>query len=406
MTDSYALQESHNKLVPSNCVLNNQKERHAVLTHLAQIYGVSRITSFPGGHPSTITRRDVPRVRLENSVVALKTDGVRYLLLLCTIGSAFRAIMVDRKLQMYEILVFANEDFFAQRTLLDGELVLNHQTNCLCYQVFDVVHMRGRRYNNMTYYDRLQTLHDRMLSELPAGISEDSREGEDYIVDEDKIYVSVGNHMRLSMAPKRFVPLHNVRRLWSDRNTSPFPTDGLIINFEHSPIQCGTLQTVLKWKPHNAIDVLVDAETMSVVCRSSGTEERLERLRCAGRVYSVALRDNHLLQWLLHCKRQKMPWLVECLVEMEDDRVSLWPMRERLDKVEANDKRIIEATLETISQNVTLDELVASDLATGGSGSTPVQESETPNEAERHHKRHAVQDHDVPVRRSKRRGRR
>lgn len=358
MPPAYTLQESTQKLVPSTSLLTNAHERHAVLAHLAQLHGLPRITSFPGGHPATVSRSDVGRMRSERCMFALKTDGVRYLLLLCTLNGAFRAVMVDRCLRMYEVIVYANEDFFSNRTLLDGELVLDHRTNRMVYQVFDVVCMQGRRFRNEAYCDRLQVIHERLLSELPDGMSEDSEAAEDHIAEEDKIYAASSNRQGLSIVPKRFVASDNAHALWEGRNAYPFPTDGLIVNFDHSPIQSGTLRTVLKWKPHNAIDVAIDVKSLAVVCRNAGVEERLEKLRSGGRTYRVVLEDNHLVQWLLHRKGDRTHWLIECLVELRDDRAVLWPMKERSDKVEANDIRIIESTLDTISENVSLDELL------------------------------------------------
>lgn len=354
--ESYTLQESTNKLVPSSSALTNARERHVVLTHLARLYGVPRITSFPGGHPSTVGRGDVETLGTERCFFSLKTDGVRYLMLLCHIGGAPHAVMVDRRLRMYEVAVTANDDFFERPTLLDGELVLDHRTNRLCYQVFDVVSMRGRHFHAEPYCNRLQVLHDRLLTQLPPGVDEDSEAADEYVAEEDKLYAPRSNRMQLTMTPKRFVTSDNARALWEGRHESPFPTDGLIVNFDRSPIQCGTLRTTLKWKPHNAIDVVVD-DGMKVCCRNAGVEEPLAELRVGGRTHRVQLSDNHLVQWLVHRKRGRM--LVECLVEVQGGVVTLWPMKERSDKAEANDLRIIEATLDTIAENVSFDQLLA-----------------------------------------------
>ena len=375
MPSAYSLQESANALVPSTSVVTHPKERAALLAHLAQLYGVPRIGSFPGGHPASVSRGDVGRLRAEPALAALKTDGVRYLLLLCTLGGAFRAVMIDRRLRMYEVLVYAGEDFFARRTLLDGELVVDHRTGRLCFQAFDVVCMRGRRFRNEPYRDRLQVLHDRVLSALPEGVREDSEAAEGYIVEEDKIYAALSNRGRMCIVPKRFVTLDNARALWEGRNAYPFPTDGLILNFDRSPVQSGTLRSVLKWKPHNAVDVAIEVPSLAVRCRKEGVEVPLRELRCGGRTYRVSMEDNPLVQWLLHRKGHLRQWLLECLVELHDDakepgggRAVLWPMKERSDKAEANDVRVIEATLATITDKVTLDDFLASPSPEGAAG--------------------------------------
>lgn len=368
-TQCYTLQETSQKLQPSASMITNAEERRGILTHLAQLYNIPRVTSFPGGHPTTIARPHVARMHAERCMFALKTDGVRYLLLLCTVQDAFRAVMIDRCLRMFEVVIYASEEFFERRTLLDGELVLDHRTNCLCYQAFDVVCMRGRYFHEEPYNARLQAIHDRVLSELPPRMREDSEEAENHIIEEDKIYASRTNHMSMSILPKRFVTATNARTLWEQRHKSPFPTDGLIINFDDSPIRCGTLRSVMKWKPHNAIDVRIDvANKMAVMCRNAGVDERLAKITFQGRSHRVVLEDNHLIQWLLHRKGEQSYWLIECLVEVKDGCATLWPMKERSDKTEANDIKVIQSTLDTISENVSLDELfpaerLASDCA-------------------------------------------
>lgn len=358
----YTLQEVTAKLVPSTSIITDAKERHAVLLHLAQLYGVKRIQGFPGGHPTTVTRADLKRVHTERCMISLKSDGVRYLMLMCTIKGGFRAIMIDRCLRMYEVLIYAAEDFFDHRTLLDGELVLDHRTNSLCYQVFDVVVMKGHLYHDTPYCDRLQAIHNRVLSGLPRGMHEDSEEAEQFLIEEDKVYASRSNNMCLTMTPKRFVTITNARQLWNNRNTYSFANDGLLISFDCSPIRTGTLRTILKWKPHNAIDLLVDTTTLSLRCRNAGNEHPFDRLPFRGTTYPVVLQDNHLVQWLLHRKKSQSTWLVECLVELKrmDGELCavVWPMKERSDKTEANDLRVIQSTLETILERIGLDELL------------------------------------------------
>lgn len=361
-TSSYTLQETAEKIVPSLSIITCDKERHAFLRHLAQLYGIPRIRNFPGGHPTSVRRSDVARMQNERCMIALKTDGVRYLLLLCTLNNAFRAIMVDRCLRMYEVAVFAREEYFTHPTLIDGELVLDHRANRLSYQAFDVVSMLGQCYHHKAYCDRLQTLHNRILSRLPEGVDERTDAAEDLILEEDKIYAAESNHMRLTIIPKRFVPFDQGRILWEQRHAQSFPSDGMVITFDHSPITTGTLHSILKWKPHNVIDVsIVHGKTMSVECRDAGETVALQRMKLHDVHYRVALEDNNLVQWLLHRKSHLAHWLVECLVTLDAEKAvaTLWPMRERVDKIEANDIRVIEATLSTISDNVKLEDLFA-----------------------------------------------
>lgn len=367
---SYSLQEQ-DALVPSLCLLEDARTRAAVLDEVAAHYGIrGRLESFPGGHPSSLTRADLARVRTEPCVVALKSDGVRYLLYLCCLGGAFKALCIDRRLRIYEVVVWCNEDYFTKRTLFDGELVFDCSTNRLCYQVFDTVVVRGSSCRAMRYCDRLQTIHNHVLGDLPEGMIDDSAVDE-YISSEDKVYCArAANHMHLCMVPKRFVTWQNGRALWDARNAHPFPNDGLVLNFDDCPVRPGTLRNALKWKPNNAIDVLLDAARRVAFCRKDGVEMPLKRLVVSGGASLVVrVADNELVQCLVHRQEARGAGLVECLVDVTEREVVLWPMKERTDKAEANDLRVIESTLATIGDAVSVDELFApaSDLGARGS---------------------------------------
>ena len=377
MIDQAALHE-HEALVPSAYVVDDPAERRTILTRLAKQYGgpPRPCRAFPGGHPTSLTRPDIARVRAETCFFSLKTDGVRYLLLLCDLGAEYKAFCIDRCLRIFEIVVWCNEDYFTKTTLLDGELVFDYARNRLCYQVFDVVTMRGRSCRAMRYSDRLQVLHDHLLSEIPDGMNESSELFEQYIADEDKLYCAHRADVCMHMAPKRFVPLDGARRLWLERHQSPFPNDGLIVHFDDCPIASGTCRDQLKWKPNNAIDVLLDIEghaVRGVRCREDGREVALRTLEVDGATYKVDVEDNHMLQCLVHRKQHGACALVECLVSFSGDvRAKLWPMRERTDKVEANDVRVIRSTLRVIREAVGFDELLPPSDCVQGEPPPPV----------------------------------
>lgn len=341
---------------------------------LYQMFGTSRARGFPGVHPVSISRADLPRIQTERSMVALKSDGIRYMLMLAEIGGEFKAVMIDRTLRVYEVHVWANLDYYTDGTLLDGELVLDHSTSRMCYVVFDAIVVRGHRYHDAPYCDRLQAIHNHVLSDLPADAPEASEVAEQYVADEDKIYVPSCNHRRLRLVSKKFVPYERAHLLWEHRNESPYPTDGLIVNMNDCPIRTGTARSIFKWKPHNVVDVSVELlPTPRPFCRRNGSDEPLTSVRLHGGEYRVQLEDNHMLQCIAHrAEEGSRRWLVECLVKIGDDQeVVLWPMKERHDKNEANDRRVIEATLRTID-----DAVAASELFATGAPAPPVAASD------------------------------
>lgn len=349
------LQHENGILVPSLSLVTAEPERQEVLKRLGRQYGMNTLKSFPGGHPMTVMRHDVRRVISEDCMVSLKTDGVRYLLLLSTIDGCYKAHCIDRCMRIYEIFVWSSEEYFDQETLLDGELAVDHSNSRLCYQIFDVVCMKGVSCKHMKYCDRLQVIHNHIISDLPAGMHDDSPEAEQYIVDENKLYSPVLNYMNLRFVPKRFVAWKNGRKLWEDRYANPFPNDGLVINFNHSPIHPGTARHTFKWKPHNAIDVVISS-SLEVSCRCDGEEQAFTHVDFNGETYQVCVEDNHLIQVLFYSSERSRV-LVECLISLKNKKAVLWPMKERIDKSDANDIKVIQSTLSAIDDHVTLEDI-------------------------------------------------
>ena len=358
---SMSLQNEEHPLVPSLSITSDAHMQCELLKRLGSFFGCRHKgppKSFPGSHPISVARHDLSRMQQETCMFSLKSDGVRYMLLLCEVEGQFRAVMIDRRLRLYEVVVWCDESFFSRGTLLDGELVLDHMRGQLTFQVFDAVRVAGAPCHALTYRDRLQLLHDKLLSELPEGMDERTEEAEEFIIDEKKVYSARCNHMRMRFVPKRFVTKENAEALWEKRNEFPFPSDGLIIHMNHLPIVSGTTRNVIKWKPHNVIDVVVDAEKKSVHCRAAGKEVPFNEVCFQEKTFPVVLSENHLFQCLVHRSCGSKRWLLECKIDLNDDAATLWPMRERIDKTEANDIGVIHATLQTISEAIAIEELL------------------------------------------------
>ena len=128
----------------SLCVRNFGRAGNDYWACILQLWRLpSHISHFPGANPMSIEKSDFPRLSEEDYLVALKTDGVRHLLLLTTKPNSAEpiAIMIDRTKRMYEIEIWANEDFFEHGSLYDGELVW--EQNVLVYVVFDAFTQRA-----------------------------------------------------------------------------------------------------------------------------------------------------------------------------------------------------------------------------------------------------------------------
>lgn len=393
------LTKDHEQLLPSEFLVRDSTTQGAIRRLLARAYKLRKLNGFPGPHPTTLARSDLARLSTENCCVGLKADGVRYLLLCCVIDKQYKAFCIDRRLRAFEVVIWANPDYFDMGTVLDGELVFNHQTRSRCYQVFDVVALRGKCFHDEPYCNRLQAIHNHILCALPYGIAEHTDTAEAFIIDENKLYTPSGRNS-ISMQPKAFVRFKNVAALWQRRHEFSYMNDGLVFTLDHSPIRPGTAWSMLKWKPNDAIDLLVD-DQFRVFCRESGIVVPFEKVRVGQEGYfDVRVTPNRLMQCIIHRygaynddttnhgraaaadtqeenagdagvqidggsvaggEHQHQKWLLECYIRIdyESQQVAFYPMRERLDKHEANDMKVIESTISNLRDSVALDEITA-----------------------------------------------
>ena len=133
------------KLQPSQAILEDEDEKKYYWDVVLQYWKLPAIFKhFPGPNPVSLERNDFDRLKNEDFLAALKTDGVRYLLVLTTKPNSTEPIslMIDRALNMYEIEIWANEEYFYNGCLLDGELVWSTSEE-LQFIIFDVVIFKG-----------------------------------------------------------------------------------------------------------------------------------------------------------------------------------------------------------------------------------------------------------------------
>jgi hypothetical protein len=227
----------------------------------------------PGCHPLPVTRSCLPSLLSGKYVVAHKTDGVRYFLLLTLRPGRGRepiALMVNRAGHMYEVSVGGPRSYFEEGSLYDGELVWDGGgCTSLSYLVFDVFVAAGKDWSRSPYSSRLQTIHDTLYRSwsdgqhpLPEWDSAGSSASLEQRLDEEGRIVSCQTSpFALSLLPKRCVPFSSLPTLWRERETSPYRMDGLVFTSISEPIRHGPSRCILKWKLHQTIDLSVTTST-------------------------------------------------------------------------------------------------------------------------------------------------
>lgn len=336
-------------LVPSNPVPLHEEEQQHVRRRLSSLYGCAP-GRFPGSNPVSIEREDL-RDRMKGRVYlsGLKTDGVRYLLLLTMHNQEPRAIMINRRFRMWEIEVWAPLSFFEEESVLDGELVwerVSHNRLQQVFLVFDSPHIRSSLLSS-PYSSRLDALHRCVMSSPPAEL-------ERTILEEDKIFLASSD---MKMCPKRFVPVEMALSLWEERGSVRHRNDGMIFVEDTTLKSGGTDSSVLKWKPCSDITVDVLVRKDKVIVFSSGKEHLLDTVLLEGRRRKVHLKPNDILSLY---EEETKDDIFECSCSFDKSAVHLYPLRVRSDKQSPNDLSTVLKTLNNVLEDLPIEEVCRS----------------------------------------------
>lgn len=335
-------------LIPSFSKITKEDEKKKYWDKLIKDWGLpSHINHFPGSHPISIERKDLEFLKenKEKFLISLKSDGIRYIMYM-----TFRpdteipvCILIDRSKNMYEIEVWASEEFY-EGTILDGELVWNlPNENSTTYLGFDILMLKGKSLKNKNYKERLSILDSIVYNNI---LNKKSEEIEKEIEENDQI-VSVNNLHNLKISSKKFTQLSIIGRLWSDRLTHSFRQDGIILNKCDEEYKLGAADnTIFKWKPSYSIDVLIKNGCIYINAPKSEKLEVLESILG----YNILILESKI--------NYTEKDVVECDVKVNENSFLLFPMRVRLDKKFPNTLKTIKSSCESILDKVTIETLV------------------------------------------------
>jgi len=166
-------------------------------------------------------------------VVAEKSDGVRYALLLCEDAGEPVALLVDRSMRAYQAAVTAPPRFF-KGTLLDGEVVLGDGARV--FLAFDAVALCG----DTTIAQKPLTRRYEALSGAVARTHGDAAE---------RAAAISGSHDTLSVAVKRCAPLTREAVERALRTCHGHASDGLVLTPIVDGVRMWRHTGMFKWKP-------------------------------------------------------------------------------------------------------------------------------------------------------------
>ena len=221
----------------------------------------------PSSNPVSIMRKDLSRIRKRKSIVSLKTDGVRHLLLLTTTQpeSTPIAVMIDRNKNMYEVGVVGHSDFFSKESLFDGELVWRQPEETeLKFIMFDAIAVKGIACKSFAYHERLTSIMQSLYTPSEGENSECNLE-------EEVRFMAKDSDINLVFYSKPCSTVDKVCSVWERRNLETHRNDGLILTWDDCGVELGAAKSTFKWKPTHTVDAFFDPERGTLLFNSNAS---------------------------------------------------------------------------------------------------------------------------------------
>jgi len=322
-------------------------EKYHALWQVAQYRGRN-----PAPQPVSLEREHFPELLERSYFVSDKSDGVRYVLFLVRALDKDLALMVDRKLCLYQVAVAAGRSYF-EGSIFDGELVTLPCGSHL-FLIYDVVALRGSAAAGKgALPSRLQTI--RAIFDL-EGANLSSPEEAEALAKRGKI-VCGGSARGLSFLPKQFFQLQQLDTLARMIPTLPYAVDGIIFTPAEEPVRTGTHETLFKLKWKHTIDLEVAAGGDDLLVGVGGSPSTAV-LRSSLETLGVGFALHPELQAALP---QLAGSIVEVLLSLEEDGAtpSLRLVSVRRDKAHPNAGTTVLRTLRNLRENISLDDVIS-----------------------------------------------
>jgi hypothetical protein len=347
-----------NDIVPSDSPVPDD-ERDGIYERMCDLWGLKRLPSRhnPCALAVPLTRTSLRGCDPAEYLVTLKTDGVRFLLLLTRLKATGRdvAVMIGRDMSMWEIQVWAPSTFFERGTLLDGELAwCQGQEQRLRYFAFDAMCVEGARVGRKPLVERLQALRQCLYitsahrAWVDRYIATEDEQLLSFITEENKIVPTPNNVFGLSLQPKHMLQASVLASpeepQWEDGAIMGH-VDGLVFTPRSPPVYVGTHRTMFKWKPteHQTIDFQIRAASLWLDVDGAVTPvEKLCGLAC--HLTESAIDDG----------------VYECQLSLDPGGgLLVTPRRLRADKQRPNARATAEGVVQAIEESIGRSDLAA-----------------------------------------------
>ena len=328
-------------------LLNDGDKKEYILRKVKQLTGSTVKNVFPISQPESFRRSTINSIVNGKYCAALKTDGIRAMLLMTKYGEEYIAVFIDRKMEVREVEVWAPEKYF-EDTLYDGEIVAETYGDSRqdVFLAFDMYVNQGVSMLLDDYTSRITTMNTTILD------STDSNNIEQDILETDKIYMPPA--IGVCIRPKRIMKSSDTKYLWELRMNMPHLNDGVIF----TPDTTVLTTKVYKWKPLHTIDILLYRnsriphimQSRLLVGEPSFTIDK--KLYTLYEVRKTAITETYF------SKTANKSVICECTCDIDQNtgNVSLAPIKIRDDKTHPNAYYVVKETINNILECVSINE--------------------------------------------------
>lgn len=338
---------------PSEFLVTNEKAQTDVKFMLAKAWRrKGPLTHNPAPNPVSLLRHNLSTLVEEEYVVAEKSDGVRYVLILMTLGSRQKvSVLVDRTLTIYQIQIFAPSHLF-KGSVFDTELVWDTKLKKKKLLVFDVMLVAGVQKGRANLTDRYKIISDVFLS---SAESPPDDHGAHALAQKGKICCVSADNMFVQYKP--MLPFKLMGSVHRSKHLLTHESDGFIFTSVQAPVECFTNHQCFKWKSQPTIDFGVSRNTdgkFDLFCLVGNGE--LQSLDHAFPQKKFFLGADSV--FILPDKELSIIEVSVSSVPKNEAQIKCCFLRFRPDKNSPNHCNTVAAVVREVVENITIQELI------------------------------------------------
>ena len=333
-------------------IVDEEKRQH-VLSLVRQAFNCAHITTHvPVDNPVSLEKANIHLLKETEYIISYKADGVRYLLVLCMYKAQPLAAFVDRAGHVYSLYVIAHVTHYQKNCVFDGELC-EIEPNIYHYVVFNALIDQGVYLGDFAYVNRLRHVKQNFQAEqLP-------------VLNKRTTFITAMASNTLTFYRKEYDISENIKSflLLIPR----YKQDGLVFTPSKEGVVPGRNEHLLKWKSENPIDVhvVLESDQLCLYIDNNGADIPVEDAlgvqvdfdEHCDRLQSL-LRGSFLYNRLFGTAASTFDHIVEVsCVFVRENILQLQFLRLRPDKDGANNVTTVKRTLQTICDNVSLNDI-------------------------------------------------